>query len=235
MARMASTTLPGQKKRLLQAIKALIGDLRTNSWPLGARERPLTDLGGSWTQLTEEEAEAEPARAAAIERNARLEQDAHKWRGRLRNVLEDCQRLLNDYGHSEEMHRFFNNRLLAVTSSPEQICRELYTTEACLRDMESLKKMVTGVGSVPRGTRKQTPTSRLPMNLRRARLAHNHRQEEAAEEIGVTQSVYSLYETGRRRPLPARAKKCAAYIAKAPKTAQVALNKTRNNTPVSAE
>ena len=134
------------RERLLSMADALIVSLQQNEWPLGADRRPLTDLGqGPWTELTPAEKEADPERAERIERAKVGEKDCQQWRGRLRLFIEDCQRYLNDYGDSDHMRRFTNNKLVVISDCWDQLSREFYRTSECLEDLNSLKSLVTRV------------------------------------------------------------------------------------------
>jgi DNA-binding XRE family transcriptional regulator len=222
MPKNGTKSLQGQRQRsLLKAVKALIDELRTNDWPLGAKDRPLTWLGdGDWTdptKLTPKELEEDPNRPSRIVADKEREARCHHWRGRLRTFLEDSQRHVNDYGDSEHMRRFANNKLVGVDSTPEPLFREMYRTAECLRDLESLEVLIESISPVRPKRRRHRRRSDFPKRLRQAREAYGHTQEQAAAQIGVPQSVYSLYETGMRRPGRKNAQKCERYIEEAPK------------------
>jgi hypothetical protein len=208
-----------QERRRLVATAADLSDiLRTNDWPLGAKERPFTSLGGGdWTVLSTEEAKADPERAQRIERAQEGERACRDWRGRIHALLVDCWRFVNDYGNPDQRLGFESNMLVALMTSGNALSREIYQTTQCLRDFESLIILLTRIGRVGRRSPPTRRKSRLASDLLKARTALGHSQVEAAEVIGTTQSEYSLYETAQRKPTGANLAACRDYIQKSPK------------------
>jgi DNA-binding XRE family transcriptional regulator len=206
-----------QESQNLLKTAADLGDaLQTNDWPLGAKQRPFTSLGGGeWVALSKEEAEADPERARKIEHGKKSEVLCLRWRQHLGELLENCRRYVNDYGDPEQTRRFENNMLVSVLKAREQLEREFYTTEQCSRDLDSLKTLMKSFrSSHGRSWRKAIASKRLQFckALRTARSAHNHTQEEAAAAIGIGQSEYSLYENCKRKPTGVNLKNCMTYI-----------------------
>jgi hypothetical protein len=213
MAHPAST-----RKQLLKTEAELTATLQKNNWPLGADQRPFTWFGdGEWTNLSKEQAQADPDRAQSIERQRADELACRRWRGRIDDFLIDSRRFVNDYGSPEHRQRFENNILVAFAASGDDLSRERYRTSWCLRDLESLKILLKRIG---RGNGRSRPTrrkkSRLASELYNARRARGQKQKEAAHEMGMTQSVYSLYETGTRKPEGENLVECRKYINKTP-------------------
>lgn len=202
---------------LRKRVDDLINTLRANDWPLGAKARPLTSLGeGEWTELTADETAKDPERARRIQACRKGEQDCHRWRGHLRAFIEDSRRYVVDYGRPDQLKRFMNNKLVIVSSVIEDLPREMYKTDECLCDLESLKALVVNIIRV-QSSRASKKRAAFAQNLRLARAAYGQTQEEAAAEIGVTQSVYALYEAGGRMPQVANRTKCDRYIEQAPR------------------
>lgn len=218
MAKRYDSKLLLERRNLRVAADALIRDLKTNDWPPDAKERPLTNLSGYWPELTPEQAEADPEKARRIEFEKAREQPCHKWRFSLRLFFENGRRYFNDYGDSDSMRRFESNKLVIVAGIDDPVFREMYTTEECVRDLESLKALVGAVGHVRRHDRRSPPMrrSRPWKSLSDARGAYGHTQWQAAETIGIPQGVMSQYESGTRKPNLVNRRKCADYIEKAP-------------------
>jgi DNA-binding XRE family transcriptional regulator len=118
------------------------------------------------------------------------------------------------------MLRFTHNKLVAVSSALESLPREMYKTDECLRDLESLKALVGSIRFVrvqPRPNKRKAAA--FGKNLKRARDAYEHTQQQAADKIGVGQPEYNRYEKGKRMPQRANRKKCDRYVAQAPRSA----------------
>jgi DNA-binding XRE family transcriptional regulator len=202
---------------LRERVDDLINTLRANDWPLGAKARPLTSLGeGEWTELTADEAAKDPERARRNQACKEGEQDCHRWRGHLRAFMEDSRRYVVDYGRPDQVKRFMNNKLVIVSSVIEDLPREMYKTDECLLDLESLKALVVNIRFIRVRSKK---TAAFSKNLRLARTAYGQTQEQGAAAIGLTQSVYALYEAGRRMPQVANRTECDRYIEQAPRSA----------------
>jgi DNA-binding XRE family transcriptional regulator len=169
------------------------------------------------TKLTADEAAKDPKRARRIQTCKKGEQDCHRWRGHLRSFLEDSRRYVVDYGPPDQVKRFMNNKLVIVSSVIEDLSREMYKMDECLRDLESLKALVVNIIRV-QSRRASKKRAAFAKNLRLARAVYGQTQEQAAAEIGVTQSVYALYEAGRRMPQVANRTECERYIEQAPRS-----------------
>jgi DNA-binding XRE family transcriptional regulator len=102
----------------------------------------------------------------------------------------------------------------------------MYKTDECLPDLESLKALVGAIRFVfeePSRASKRRARARerraFGKNLKRARDAYGHTQQQAGDEIGVSQPEYNRYENGERMPRGANRKECYRYVAQAPRSA----------------
>jgi hypothetical protein len=209
------------QKALLKEIASVAQELKENPW-----FRPL------WQPLTGENAQCDYENANNPEWRASNERRWFQWRPRVTDVLNSCQRYVTDYGNEEHGRRFEANQLRqAVRASaprwpddgePYFPPQADYQRKDCLADLESLIHLARSVTPPKRWKR---PEKQLGFcaNLKRAR--GSDKQEQAVEEISqlrrecdprqdrdVTQSEYSLWESGARRPKGANLKACMSYI-----------------------
>jgi DNA-binding transcriptional regulator YiaG len=206
---------------LLKLANELVDTLKANDWPLGAKDRPFTWLGGEWTKLSAQEAEENPERVRKIEHDKEHEQYCLTWRQGVIALINDCKRYVDEHGGSEHMQRFDRNELWQVLHA-EPPAREFYSTAQCVLDLQGMKHLVSTVGGVKHGNVRRTRKIVPRRSLTQAR--GNDTQQQAAVDIAqlrkglfrqsstksrrgstkdreeLTQGEVSDWERGERRP-----------------------------------
>jgi hypothetical protein len=202
------------RKSLLEEIGNLERVLCDNPW-----WRPL------FAAQTIENTCVDAARTATFEWQKENQDRWMVWRHFVRLRLDECRRFVNDTDF-EQIPRFDNNQLWRMAHLPDSIEgfleRKSYLKQHCVADLQSIAGIVRSIGRSSSRKPRPPQRSKFCKDLERARGGDTQEQaadaiykllqERGSERDPITQSEYSQWESGRRKPRAANLEACRAYI-----------------------